>query len=49
MKQILQLCIDNDTELYTSAVTFEEYEVGPLKNGNTQLIQNFEKSSMILK
>lgn len=43
MKLILQSFIDKDTELFTSAITFEEYEVGPLKSGNTQLIQNFER------
>lgn len=43
MRQILQSFIDKDTELFTSAITYEEYEVGPLKSGNTQLIQNFER------
>lgn len=43
MRQIFQSFIDKDTELFTSAITYEEYEVGPLKSGNMQLIQNFEK------
>ena len=43
MRQILQSFINKDTELFTSAITYEEYEVGPLKSRNIQLIQNFEK------
>lgn len=43
MKDILQHIIDEDIDLCTSAITYEEYEVGPFKNNNIQLISKFEK------
>lgn len=42
MKSIFQIIINEDIEIYTSAITYEEYEVGPLKNNNQTLIRNFE-------
>lgn len=43
IKAILQKAIDEDVELCTSAITYEEYEVGPLKNNDRFLIEKFEK------
>lgn len=43
MKSFFQFVIDHDIALYTSAITYEEYEVGPLRKDNQALISAFER------